>query len=240
RFLQQFTVINLSSIENYQSTNQFGYKNNSQIGAIFSSNIEGNSIDINTFFNFNSSFKKKKEKQEIDDLANSYEFAKKSEFNLTNFLKAHKIITKNSLEPFQQGKLKSIPNGLFGTNGLIYLACSVEKTKSELNQLFDEISKLNQLSIPEAFFYSSYLHMRIAHIHPFTDGNGRIARLAEKWFLSKFIGPKAYFIPSEEYYFNNRSQYYSNLKLGDNYEELDYTKSFEFLRMLVDSLGKSN
>jgi len=27
------------------------------------------------------------------------------------------------------------------------------------------------------------LHIWLAQIHPFTDGNGRAARLLEKWFL---------------------------------------------------------
>jgi Fic family protein len=235
KYMSLVGKINLDKFTGYKITNEFGYTHHNEIASVFSNNIEGNSIDLNTFFNFTSAFKKKKEKSEIDDLAKAYEFAQNNTLTLANLKKAHKILTKSSLELFQQGKFKVVPNGLFGSQGLIYLACPVEDTKLEMDKLFELINGLKNLSNEEVFFYASFVHLRSAHIHPFIDGNGRIARLIEKWFLAQYIGEIAFLISSEEYYFTNRQAYYSNLNIGPNYDELDYSKSINFLLMLQDS-----
>ena len=92
------------------------------------------------------------------------------------------------------------------------------------------------LRVEEVFYYASLIHLKLAHIHPFMDGNGRAARLAEKWFLSLKTGVIAWKIRSEKYYFENRSKYYENINLGQNYYELNYRKSFPFLEMLSNSI----
>ncbi len=76
----------------------------------------------------------------------------------------------------------------------------------------------------------------MALIHPFADGNGRTARLCEKWFLAEKLGREVFFLASEEYYFKNRPKYYLALRLGVNYWETDFAKSMPFLRLLKDSL----
>jgi len=68
--------------------------------AVFSSNIEGNSVDLNSFMNSQIAkevFKAPKEIQEIKDLIEAYEFAKGNSLNEKNFLKSHKILSRNFL-----------------------------------------------------------------------------------------------------------------------------------------------
>ena len=98
--------------------------------------------------------------------------------------------------------------------------------------------KINQdLTIEEVFYYASYIHLTFVNIHPFGDGNGRISRLLEKWFLAEKLGPRAWFIKSEKYYYRNINSYYKNLaRLGMFYEDIDYDKSIPFLLMLPQSL----
>jgi Fic family protein len=74
------------------------------------------------------------------------------------------------------------------------------------------------------------------HIHPFQDGNGRAGRLLEKWFLATHLGAKAWQIPAEQYYKENRPEYYRNIKLGENYYFLDYDQCVPFLTMLPRAL----
>ncbi|MBL7816202.1 MAG: Fic family protein [Saprospiraceae bacterium] len=58
-----------------------------------------------------------------------------------------------------------------------------------------------QLSTIEKFYYAAVIHLLLLKIHPFNDGNGRTARLIEKWFLAEKLGEQAWFIPSEKYYY---------------------------------------
>jgi Fic family protein len=238
QYRKTFYPIVLPSLTEIQENNNFGYENNNAIAAIYSSNIEGNSIDINTYFNWSKASKKSKEKEEIDDLALAYEFAKTNPLTIDNILKAHKILSKSFLESFQRGKYKTQQNGVFSDKGIVYLACEAAQTAEAIKDLFDEIqSELDKdKSLEKVFFLASVIHLKLAHIHPFADGNGRVCRLVEKWFLSQNLGPIAFYIPTELYYKIHRAQYYQYINLGQTYLDLDYSIALPFLSMLSQSL----
>ena len=103
---------------------------------------------------------------------------------------------------------------------------------------FEELSTLvnEKLTQEEVFYFASLTHLRFVHIHPFRDGNGRTARLLEKWFISEKLGKSFWEIPSEEYYKNNQQKYYNTINLGVNFYELNYDKCLPFLEMLPNCL----
>jgi Fic family protein len=75
------------------------------------------------------------------------------------------------------------------------------------------------------------------NIHPFADGNGRSARLLEKWFLAEKLGAKAWQLPSEKFYVGNMQRYFLNLRrLGESLDTLNYDLSLPFLAMLPKCL----
>ena len=120
-----------------------------------------------------------------------------------------------------------------------YVAAEPNIVKSELEKLFFDISKLllDSLSITETFYYAAYIHLVFVKIHPFQDGNGRTARLLEKWFLIEKLGKKIVSVELEKNYFKNLSDYYKNIrKLGLEYNGLDYSQSLDFLTMTVFGL----
>mgnify|MGYP006247185723 CR=1 FL=1 len=92
------------------------------------------------------------------------------------------------------------------------------------------------LSEIEVFYFASLIHLRFAHIHPFRDGNGRAARLLEKWFIAEKLGHDFWKISSEEYYKNNQPTYYAAINLGVNFYELNYDKCHRFLEMLPNCM----
>jgi len=108
-----------------------------------------------------------------------------------------------------------------------YDAASPEIVKSELDKLFHDIDILHRTELNpfEIFYYSSLLHLVFVKIHPFQDGNGRTARLIEKWFLIEKTGDKATSVQLEKNYFKRLKDYNSNIrKIGLEYEDLDYSK----------------
>jgi Fic family protein len=121
-----------------------------------------------------------------------------------------------------------------------YVAALPSQVKSEMDKLYSDIETLlaKDLKTEEVFFFASLIHLVFVKIHPFNDGNGRTARLLEKWFLSQKLGLKAWFIQSEKNYYQQHQTYYNNLRvLGLEYQELDYEKALAFLLMLPASLG---
>ncbi|NUM30907.1 MAG: Fic family protein [Bacteroidetes bacterium] len=208
--------------------------------SLYSSKIEGNTLDANSFFRNrrNKSFPKKKEVQEIEDLVKAYKFASENNFNKTNFLKIHEILSKKLLPVNLRGKIRNEQVGIRDSKTLkpVYLAVEPQFINQELSKLFADILELLKpnLSYKEVFYYASMIHLWTAKIHPFMDGNGRSARLLEKWFLVSKLGLSAWSINSEKYYWDNRPDYYQNIALENNYYALYWNRCLPFLLMLPE------
>ena len=229
-------------IENYDfSENSGGFEYLTKASAVYSSNIEGNSIDLNTFMNYELNkdiFKTGKEIEEIENLIESYEFAQKNKLTGQNLLTCHRALSKTLLIKSKRGKYRIEKVGVFGNSGMAYLAIEPEFVEKEMDNFFSEISDLLEkiLTPQEVFYFASMIHLRFVHIHPFRDGNGRAARLVEKWFVVEKLGEKFWKMPSEQYYKENQKIYYETINLGVNYYELNYNKCLGFLEMLPNCL----
>ncbi len=137
------------------------------------------------------------------------------------------------------GKYRTDKVGVFSKGGLIYLAVEPEYVMKFMKKLFVEIETLinSDISTEETFYFASLIHLRFVHIHPFRDGNGRAARLLEKWFIAEKLGNDFWRIPAEEYYKANQQQYYSAINLGVNFYELNYDNCLDFLSLLPKCLA---
>lgn len=207
------------------------------VSSVYSSKIEGEEIDFDSFFKhkfLNVKFKPDYTSK-ADDLFAAYDFIDKHKINLKNVRKAHSILSESLLPKNQQGFIRTNPMFVINSDDKIeYVAASPEIIVQELHKLFSDIELLIKIELNpfEIFYYASYIHLVFVKIHPFQDGNGRTARLLEKWFLIEKVGQKATAIQLEKNYFLKINEYYSNLKkLGLEYEELDYSKSLDFLLM---------
>jgi Fic family protein len=212
------------------------------VSSVYSSKIEGEDIDFDSYFKHK--FLKVKFKpdytRKADDLYAAYDFIDNNKLNLENLRKAHSILSKSLLPRSQQGLIRNNPMFVINSDDKIeYVASSPEILKSELDKLFQDIDLLLQADLNpfEVFYYASLIHLVFVKIHPFQDGNGRTARLIEKWFLIEKIGQKATSVQLEKNYYKNLKDYYSNIrKLGLEYEDLDYTKCLDFLLMTVKGI----
>lgn len=142
-----------------------------QTSAIYSSNIEGNSIDLNSFMNYQLSkdkFKPTKEIEEIETLITAYQHAQTNKLNETNFLECHKIFSKTLLIKSRQGQYRKNKVGVFDQTGLVYLALEPEFVKERMKEFFININTLltQTHSITEVFYFASLIHLITAHIHP--------------------------------------------------------------------------
>ncbi len=207
------------------------------VSSVFSSKIEGEDIDLNSYLKhrFSQSPYLPDYTKKIDDLFYAYSFAKNNDLTLENLLQAHQFISKNLLKSTHRGRIRTEIEYILNENGQIeYIAAPPNIVKSETEKLFNDIETLknSDLTIQETFYYASFIHLVFFKIHPFADGNGRSARLLEKWFLAQKLGQKAWFLPSEKYYYDNIKSYYKNIHIGLDYESLNYDRILPFLLML--------
>ncbi len=238
--VEQPLIKNYAAYNFSDTHNDLAYQTNAS--GVFSSNIEGNSLDLNSFMNMKlaqQKFQPSKQVEEIENLILAYQFAQSNPLTEKNLLKAHQVLSKTLLIKSQRGQYRKNRAGVFSPAGLVYLAIEPEFVMREMAALFVEIEQLldSQLSLTEIFYFAAMLHLRFVHIHPFMDGNGRAVRHLEKWFLARHLGLNGWKIPSERYYKEHRAEYYQNLNLGINFYELDYDKCLPFLLMLPQALN---
>lgn len=208
------------------------------VSAVFSSKIEGEDIELDSFIKhkrFGTQYRPDYTRK-IDDLYNAYVFAQNKRLSQESMENAHALLTKHILHESQQGRLRTGNMFVASEDGKIeYAATDPAKVKAEMNRLYQDIEVLltTELTFEEAFFFAAMLHLVFVKMHPFEDGNGRIARLLEIWFLAEKLGKKAWFIQSERNYYNEHQTYYANIRrLGIEYDKLDFSQALPFLQML--------
>jgi len=222
------------------STDTFSFY--SSVASVFSSKIEGEDIELDSYIKhkamgmeFKSDYTKK-----IDDLYNAYIFAKQNPLTPQNISKAHVLLAQNFVEEHKLGKFRLHNMYVVTDKGSIeYVAASPFEVEKEMRKLYRDIDSLLKahLSIQEVFYYAAFIHLVFVKIHPWNDGNGRTARLLEKWFLCQKLGEKAWFLQSEKMYYQHHQAYYNNIRLvGLEYPELDYNQALSFLLMLPMTL----
>lgn len=222
------------------STDTFSFY--TSVSSVFSSKIEGEDIELDSYIKhkkFGVEFSPDYT-QKIDDLYDAYAFAQTNELNEKNIADAHKLLSKHIVAKNWQGKFRNHNMFVTTPDGRIeYVAASPFEVETEMKKLFADIAILlhREMSIQEVFFYASMIHLVFVKIHPWNDGNGRSARLLEKWFLAQKLGEKAWFVQSEKLYYQQHQIYYNNIRLpGLEYPELDYKQVLPFLLMLPNAI----
>lgn len=87
-----------------------------------------------------------------------------------------------------KGEYKTLPNNPRRPDGVTHVYCPPELTKEEMENLVRIYREAEPIYSPEV--KSAWLHHRFTQIHPFQDGNGRVARaLASLVFLREGLFP---------------------------------------------------
>lgn len=223
-------------------TDSFKFYNS--VAVAFSSRIEGEKIEADDYLKHKLLQVELPEDlvEKPDDLYEAYIFAQREKLKFDNFFKAHSILSKSLLPQEQQGRMRFGQKVISAEKDgkITYEACQASDVPKEFRKLFEDIDYLlkKDLSTEESFYFASYIHLVFVKIHPFDDGNGRSARLLEKWFLARKLDISVWSINSEKYYHDNLLEYYKNLEdVGFFYDNLDYGKANGFLGMLPKAVS---
>lgn len=214
-------------------------------GAVASSQIEGSTVTVEEYMSATEKdIRASRDLRQVQELIGTYEFATRAKPTEANLLKAHGMLA-NTLSGgrWKPGEWRTGPvfvvKNSWPFRVVVYTAADADQVPDLMAQLMAEVEVLNkrELSNTEVFYYAALLHLQFVKIHPFPDGNGRTARLLEKWFMSRHLGHMAWWINSELYYRMHMGLYSEHLAaLGKHWEGMNMDRAMPFLLLLPRSL----
>jgi hypothetical protein len=83
-----------------------------------------------------------------------------------------------------KGAYKQYPNNVVTVDGVLFEYCPVESTAPEMTRLVDEL-RSDPFGNAHPVVQAAYAHYALILIHPFPDGNGRVARLLASLYLCR-------------------------------------------------------
>lgn len=147
------------------------------------------------------------EQKEIQEVKNAYAAYKRlSEINpydMEELKSLHGIMTKYLVN--ESGEFRKGEEGVFSGNKCIFMAPPARMVTELMGNLFDWISRSKDEVHP--LIMSAVFHYEFLFIHPFSDGNGRMARLWHSAFLTKW-NPIFEYIPIESQIEKFQDEYY--------------------------------
>jgi len=199
-----------------------------------STSIEGNTLtidDVNKLAEGGEVLKTRKEKQEVlnylsalDDLEN---WSPNGILDTKHLLRCHQQITKDVLDNKNwEGQLRhhKVIVGNQKTGEIAFIPPQWEEVPQMIEQF---LFWLNAKKDIHPIIESGITHYQLAKIHPFYDGNGRVARFAAYWTLVKRKFDERRVLNPDEYYNKDRKNYYEALKTVDPQTQ-DMTRWLEY------------
>jgi len=222
----------LGKITSYQSLKRMPIlRKNNKIKSIHSSlAIEANSLSLNQVRDVIDEKIVVGPQIEIQEVKNAYKaYGMINEFNgynETDLLKAHSIIT--NLINDESGKYRNHGEGVFDGEKVIFVAPPENMVPILMKDLFDWLKKDNETPL---LIKSCIFHYEFVFIHPFGDGNGRIARLWQNVLLTKW-NPIFEYIPIESQIKKYQKLYYENIDYC--HKNGNSNKFIEFMLLMID------
>ena len=183
----------------------------SKVRSIYSSlAIEANSLSLNSVEKIIDDKLVLGDRKEIQEVKNANELYEHiDEYNWKSeedFLKAHTLLMKYFED--DNGYYRNHGEAIKKGNEIVYTAPESILVPSLMKSLFkfinDNENKIHPLIL------SSIFHYYFVSIHPFSDGNGRIARFWVSLILSSW-NPNFKYIPIEEEMYINQEKYYDSI-----------------------------
>lgn len=159
----------------------------------------------------------------------------KSPITLQEIMSLHKKISEGLVEKEKIAKFR--PSDVYvldelgdGREALRFKAPDASEVKKLTENLLDWLKKSKREEI-HPIIRAGILHLQFVTIHPFTDGNGRVARLLTQLQLYRDGWDFRKILVLENYYNRDRMSYYNaeNQAQGKSYQaDMDFTYWLEY------------
>ncbi|MBO5387296.1 MAG: Fic family protein [Lachnospiraceae bacterium] len=209
-------------------------RRNNRIKSIHSSlKIEANSLSLGQVRDVINGKLVLGEQKEIQEVKNAYAaYEKINEINpySINALKEfHGIMTKYIVE--ESGEFRKGEEGVFNDDVCVFMCPPARFVPGQMEELFSRMKSERNSVHP--LILSSVFHYEFVFIHPFSDGNGRMARLWHTAILSQWK-PIFEFIPLESQIEKFQDDYYE--AIARCHIEGESTTFIEFMLMQIDKI----
>jgi Fic family protein len=168
--------------------------------------------------------------QELEKLSGN-----KRAISLNDILSLHKMVISGLVEATKTGKFR--PSDVYvvddlggGKEKVRFKAPNAKKVPGMIDDLLQWLDKSKKESV-HPIIRAGILHLQFVTIHPFTDGNGRLARLLTQLQLYRDSWDFRKILVLEDFYNRDRISYYNaeNYAQGANYQkDMDFTSWLEY------------
>ena len=210
------------------------HRKNNRIKSIHSSlRIEDNSLTLNQVRDVINGKIVLGEQREIQEVKNAYcaygKIAEINPYSIRNLKKYHGIMTKYLEE--QSGDFRRGEEGVFHGDECIFMAPPAQYVPQLMEELFAWMKEVAREIHP--LILSSIFHYEFVFIHPFSDGNGRMARLWHTAILYRWK-PIFEYIPIESQIEKFQDDYYE--AIAKCHVAGESTLFIEFMLAQVDKI----
>ena len=140
-------------------------------------------------------------------------------------LALHAKMTKNLLPSARSGEYRNLQNFILNTkNQVIFTPPAPGKVSVLMRELMSWINKTDDHSI----IRSAIFHHQFVAIHPFVDGNGRMARAVSQWLLWEKGFDPLYTLGLDEFFAQDRARYYDLIQQTHDMDG-DFTHWVEYV-----------
>ena len=222
----------ISAISNLESKPHL--RRNNRIKSIHSSlKIEANSLSlgqVRDVINGKMVLGEQKEIQEVKNAYAAYErFSEIQSFSIKSLKLFQGIMTKYVVE--ESGDFRRGEEGVFNGDECIFMAPPAQFVPQLMDDLFAWMKEEKNNVHP--LIMSSVFHYEFVFIHPFSDGNGRMARLWHTAMLAKWK-PVFEYIPIESQIEKFQNEYYE--AIARCHVEGESTLFIEFMLSQIDKI----
>lgn len=182
---------------------------------------------------------KNEEERRIEGLKKGMEFISDPGNKITeeNIYKLYKMAIGKYLD--EENRLKE--GNLYRHDSVYVVGTKVEHIGISYKQVPSYMKSLvkyiNQKDDIQDLIKACIIHFYIAYVHPWFDGNGRMARLVHLWFLVQRGYQSVLFIPFSSFIEKTRKQYYDAYQtIEDNYRYTHKIDVTPFLLYFINNL----
>ena len=209
-------------------------RKNNRIRSIHSSlKIEANSLSlgqVRDVINGKSVLGERKEIREVKNAYAAYElFSEIDPYCIEDLKKFHGIMTKYVVD--ESGDFRRGEEGVFNGDQCVFMAPPAQLVPQLMDYLFHWMKEKRGLIHP--LILSSVFHYEFVFIHPFSDGNGRMARLWHSAILAEWK-PIFEYIPIESQIEKFQDEYYD--AIAKCHVEGASTTFIEFMLTQIDKI----